>query len=138
MTYLPYVFIRLHITILEPPFHQHNFHIFFNSKIFTYKYLLSNVRLNNMLIIYFRFKLCTWLCTLLCTWRIVSMVMQLAMTYSHGGKTASVTWACSKCCLHCKREVGRGIFPREPTDFFREIPCDFILGHAPMIQQRGT
>ena len=32
---------------------------------------------------------------------------------------------------HCKREVGPGIFPREPTDFFREIPCDFILGHAP-------
>ena len=46
-------------------------------------------------------------------------------------KTASVTWACSKRCLHCKREVGRGIFPREPTDFFRKIPCDFILGHAP-------
>ena len=46
------------------------------------------------------------------------------------GKTASVTWAYSKRCLHCKREVGRGIFPREPTDFFREIPCDFILGPA--------
>ena len=46
-------------------------------------------------------------------------------------KTASFTWACSKPCLHCKRKVGRGIFPREPTDFFRKIPCDFILGHAP-------
>ena len=47
------------------------------------------------------------------------------------GKSASVTWASSKRCLHCRREGGRGIFPREPTDFFREIPCDFILGHAP-------
>ena len=47
------------------------------------------------------------------------------------GKTASVTWACSKRCLYCKREVDGGLFPREPTDFFREIPCDFILGHAP-------
>ena len=46
-------------------------------------------------------------------------------------KSASFTWASSKRCLHCKREVGRGIFPREPTDFFREIPCDLILGHAP-------
>ena len=35
------------------------------------------------------------------------------------GKTASVTWACSK------------RFAKEPTDFFREIPCDFILGHVP-------
>ena len=47
------------------------------------------------------------------------------------GKSASVTSASSKRCLHCNREVGRGIFPREPTDFFREISCDFILGHAP-------
>ena len=46
-------------------------------------------------------------------------------------KTASVTSACSKRCLYFKREVGRGIFPREPTDFFRDIPCNFILGHAP-------
>ena len=46
-------------------------------------------------------------------------------------KNASVTWASSKRCLHCKRKVGRGIFPREPTDFFREIPYEFDLGHAP-------
>ena len=32
---------------------------------------------------------------------------------------------------NCNREVGRGIFPREPTDFFCDILFDFILGHAP-------
>ena len=47
------------------------------------------------------------------------------------GKSASVIWASSKRCLHCNREVGRGIFPKEPTDLFREIACDFILGYAP-------
>ena len=46
-------------------------------------------------------------------------------------KSASVTWTSSKRCLYCNREVGRRMFPRKPTDFFRQIFCDFILGHAP-------